>query len=176
MPQDIMDQITETLNTVHQDKVDFHNREFDKLTREQKTITKMLDNLYLDKLKGSITVRDYDKFFQTLNDQSLDINIRLEQLQEAENNYYITAKYVLDLTNRAYELFVSSEVELKRQLIKLVLSNLRMDGENIVCEVLSPFNLIVESSDGNLWLGREDSNLRVPVPKTGALPLGYAPT
>jgi hypothetical protein len=25
------------------------------------------------------------------------------------------------------------------------------------------------------WLGREDSNLRMPVPKTGALPLGDAP-
>src|SRR3990167_10749934 len=25
------------------------------------------------------------------------------------------------------------------------------------------------------WLGREDSNLRMPVPKTGALPLGYVP-
>ena len=25
------------------------------------------------------------------------------------------------------------------------------------------------------WLGREDSNLRMPDPKTGALPLGYAP-
>src|SRR5205085_6040900 len=25
------------------------------------------------------------------------------------------------------------------------------------------------------WLGRKDSNLRMPVPKTGALPLGYAP-
>jgi len=26
-----------------------------------------------------------------------------------------------------------------------------------------------------IWLGRKDSNLRMPVPKTGALPLGYAP-
>lgn len=26
------------------------------------------------------------------------------------------------------------------------------------------------------WLEREDSNLRMPAPKTGALPLGYAPT
>ena len=25
------------------------------------------------------------------------------------------------------------------------------------------------------WLGRKDSNLRMPDPKTGALPLGYAP-
>ena len=26
------------------------------------------------------------------------------------------------------------------------------------------------------WLGRQDSNLRMPVPKTGALPLGDAPS
>ena len=26
------------------------------------------------------------------------------------------------------------------------------------------------------WLGRQDSNLRMPTPKTGALPLGDAPT
>ncbi len=25
------------------------------------------------------------------------------------------------------------------------------------------------------WLGRQDSNLRMPIPKTGALPLGHAP-
>ncbi|GEM_PF-3690661 len=28
----------------------------------------------------------------------------------------------------------------------------------------------------NEWLGRLDSNQGMPVPKTGALPLGYAPT
>lgn len=27
----------------------------------------------------------------------------------------------------------------------------------------------------SIWLGRQDSNLRMPVPKTGALPLGDAP-
>jgi hypothetical protein len=31
-------------------------------------------------------------------------------------------------------------------------------------------------SDFQHWLGRKDSNLRMPDPKTGALPLGYAPT
>ena len=69
-------------------------------------------------------------FTTSLRDQVTDITIRLEQLQEAEDNYYITAKYVLDLTNRAYDLFMSSEVEEKRQLIKLILSNLRIEGEN----------------------------------------------
>ena len=28
----------------------------------------------------------------------------------------------------------------------------------------------------SIWLGRQDSNLRIPIPKTGALPLGHAPS
>lgn len=79
--------------------------------------------------------------------------VRLERLQEAEDNYYTTAKYVLDLTNRAYELFVRSEVEERRQLIKLVLSNLRIEGENLLYEVTLPFDLIVNCNDRQSWRG-----------------------
>ena len=55
--------LSQTLNAVHQDKIEFHNKEFEKLTNEQKTTTKMMDNLYLDKLKGRITESEYDKFY-----------------------------------------------------------------------------------------------------------------
>ncbi|MEA3013336.1 MAG: site-specific recombinase [Sphingomonadales bacterium] len=34
---------------------------------------------------------------------------------------------------------------------------------------------LAEATSRNRWLGRQDSNLRMPVPKTGALPLGDAP-
>ena len=44
------------------DKIEFHNKEFDKLTLEQKNLTAMMDNLYIDKLKGRITER-YDRFY-----------------------------------------------------------------------------------------------------------------
>ncbi len=38
------------------------------------------------------------------------LQIKLNQLQEAENNYYITAKYVLEVANKAHDLFMGSEV------------------------------------------------------------------
>ena len=57
MPKEVVQQITETLNEVHQGKVDCHNKEFDKLTKEQKNLTAMIDNLYLDKLRGRITLK-----------------------------------------------------------------------------------------------------------------------
>lgn len=153
MPEEILEQITETLNVVHQDKIDFHNREFDKTTREQKTLTKMMDNLYLDKLKGSITETEYDRFYQSFKDKAEDLAIRVEQLQEAEDNYYMTSKYILDLTNRAYELFKSSEVEERRQLIKLVLSNVRVEGEKVLWEAHKPFDLLLESAHRKRWRG-----------------------
>ena len=111
----------------------------------------MMDNLYLDKLKGSITESDYDRFYQSLCEQRDTINNCLMGLQEADDNYFITTKYLLELTNRAYDLFVSSEVEQRRQLIKLVLQNLRVEGENVVYELVSPFDCVIKLADDQAW-------------------------
>ena len=146
IPEDMVDQIVETLNSVHQNKIEFHNQHF--------------DNLYLDKLKMRITESEYDRFYISLRDKISDLNIQLSTLQDAEDNYYITAKYILDLSTRAYDLFQSSEVEEKRQLIKLILSNLCLSGKNLVFDAIKPFDLILNCSDHQVWYARQDSNLR----------------
>jgi uncharacterized protein YjaG (DUF416 family) len=46
IPQDIIDQIVETLNSVHQSKIEFHNQHFDKFTKEHKETTNMTDFTY----------------------------------------------------------------------------------------------------------------------------------
>lgn len=76
----------------------------------------MMGNLYFNRLKGSIAGSDYDRFYQMLKDESIDVSICLEQLQEAQDNYFVTAKYVLDLVHCAYDLFMSFEIEEKRLL------------------------------------------------------------
>ncbi len=151
VPADILAEIKGTLDEVHQNKIDFHNKEYEKITKEQKNVTKMMDNLYLDKLRGRITESEYDRFYQSFRDESAQLAARMSQLQDAEDNYYTTAKYVLDLVSRAYDLFESSEVEEKRQLIALVLSNLKIEGENVLYIAHSPFDLILNSADRLLW-------------------------
>ena len=160
VPKDILNQTIQTLSSLHEAKIEFHNQHYESLTNEQKTLTRMMDNLYLDKLKGRITESEYDKFYQSLRDQATSISAQLNRLQEAEDNYYVTSKYLLDLANRAYELFIGSEVEEKRQLVKLVLSNLELTDGNIVYEAHKPFDLLLKCSDDQLWCARQDSNLR----------------
>ncbi len=61
------------------------------------------------------------------------------------------------MANRAYDLFVSSEVTERRQLIKLVLSNLRVEGKTVRYDALKPFNTILNYADNKLWLPRVDN-------------------
>lgn len=154
MPLEVASSITDSLNELHLNKIEFHNKQFDEITKEQKSLTKMLDNLYLDKLKGSITTTDYDRYYQKLREQLNEITTRGALLQEAEDNYYMTAKHVVNLVNKAYDLFIGSEVEERRQLIKLVLSNLTLKDKNIVYEAHKPFNLLLECSGSQTWCAR----------------------
>jgi len=153
IPADIQNQIIHTLQKTHQDKITFHNNQLDRLSKEQKELTKMMDNLYLDKLKGKINDEQYDKFYESFNNQKNSLSLKLDQLNEAENNYYLSAKYILEITNRAHNLFLSSEVQEKRQLITLVLQNINLDGEKIVYDAHKPFDIILKTAHSNLWRG-----------------------
>lgn len=152
LPSETVEQILIGLNETHQGKMDFHNKQYEKLVQEQKSLTTMMDNLYLDRLKGRITEDDYDKFFQSFNEKKVELETRLALLSEAEDNYYITAKYLLDIANRAYDLFIRSEVEERRQLLKLVLQNLRLEGKLVRYDALKPFDTILNYNDNQLGL------------------------
>jgi DNA invertase Pin-like site-specific DNA recombinase len=86
------------------------------------------------------------------------VDTRLSQLQDAEDSYYITAKYILEISSRAYDLFISSEVEDRRLLVKLILSNLKISGEKLVYDAHKPFDLILNCSDRTMWRPQTDSN------------------
>lgn len=158
LPEQIHDQLVTMFNNVELQKKDFYQQHSRQLLKEHKTLTTMMDNLYLDKLKMRITESEYDKFYQDFKTQLDDVNGKIAQLEKANDDYYIIVGHVLMLTNKAHDLFVGSEVDEKRQLLKFLLQNLRLSGKNIVYDVAKPFNLIVESSERLDWCARLDSN------------------
>lgn len=103
-----------------------------------------------------ITDDVYDKFYEEFRTEISEIDTKLSMLQDAEDNYYITARYLLELANRAYDLFISSEVEERRQLLKLVLSNLRVEGSNVCYDAVKPFDSILVSANSQSWLAKWD--------------------
>jgi site-specific DNA recombinase len=132
MPQEVHQRLVLTLNETHQQKIEFHNRNYDTLNQKKKMLINRIDKLYIDKLDNKISDEAYDKFYKQFRDEIDDIDARLGQLQGANDDYYNTTKYILEICNHGYDMFISSEVDDRRQLIKLILSNLSLDGKKLI--------------------------------------------
>ncbi len=70
----------------------------------------------------------------------------MRQYTDADENFYLTANMVLNLAKKAYEIFQSSEIEEKRQLLNFLLQNLNLDGKKLQFELKTPFNTVLKIS------------------------------
>ncbi len=77
---------------------------------------------------------------------------KISRLGFADEEYYLTSEYLLQLANRAYDLFISSEAEEKRQLIKLTLQNLKLEGKKVEFELVKPFDKVFACAGSQDWL------------------------
>jgi site-specific DNA recombinase len=102
----------------------------------------------------------YNKKSEEYRLKQQELRGKISRLSIADEDYYLTSEYILQLANKAYDLFLSSEAEEKRQLLKLTLQNLKLRGINIDFELVKPFDQVFACTNRQRWLGEEDSNLR----------------
>jgi site-specific DNA recombinase len=152
IPKEVLNDITESLKSIHKGKSELREQQFEALTKEKDRYAKRIENMYLDKLDGRITTDEYDRLYKMFREKIEEIDNRLANLQKAEDNYYLNVNYLLQLANKAYNLFVSSEIEEKRQLLKLLLQNPTLDGKKVRFTLLKPFDTILNYADSQLWL------------------------
>ena len=59
---------------------------------------------------------------------------------------------ILNLANRALEIFESSEVKEKRALVNLLLQNPSLSGRKLLFSLRSPFYMIAKCGQNENWL------------------------
>jgi len=77
------------------------------------------------------------------------LNRQLELHTKADEAFNVTVSSLMGLASRAYELFESSKVDQKRQLMSFVLSNLRLKGKNLEFSMRKPFDAFMNLKDQN---------------------------
>lgn len=152
VPQEILEQIVDSLKNVHDGKIKFREDQYKALTDERNKYSNRIEKLYIDKLDGRITESEYDQYYQSFRTRLSELDTQLAMLQEAEDTYYLSTKYLLELAQKAHELFEIAEIDERRQLIKLVLSNLKLEGKKLRYEAVKPFDTILNCADGQRWL------------------------
>ena len=109
-------------------------------------------------LKGRITDDEHDKKRTELRERQAEIQSKLSSLQKADEDYYLTATYILKLANRASGIFESSEPEAKRRILKILLQNCAVNDASLVPTIRSPFHMFVKGASSAEWLPRVGSN------------------
>lgn len=154
LPQAKIDEIVEGLKKMNDSK-DLYNKESVKaLQSEYNTIQTRLSRLTDLLLDQSITKDEYDKKLKELKEKQYDINIQIEDHTRADENYYITASTVLNLSKRAKELFESSEIPEKRAILNYLLQNCVANGNKLEFTLRSPYNHILNLANLPTMLGR----------------------
>lgn len=94
------------------------------------------------------------------NKKAMELKDEQEALQQKKNRYFDASinygKVVTDLvsiTSRAWEIFKSSKIDRKRQLLGMLTSNLEVDDKKLYIELKSPFNLIYDLNKTQDWGG-----------------------
>ena len=94
----------------------------------------------------------YRKKLKEYKEKQRDILIQMEEHNKADENFYLTAPKILNLANRALEIFESSEVKEKRALINLLLKNPLLSERKLLFSLRPPFYMIAKCGQNKNWL------------------------
>lgn len=130
---------------------EFHSRQVAKLEKENSQTQEKLNELLDMRISKSITQDEYDKKATQLRERQSQINAESKIHNDADEKFAITLTSLVSLASKAYEIFDSSKIEEKRQLIAFMFSNLRMNGGKLLFDLKQPFNLMVNLQGHTNW-------------------------
>jgi len=107
-----------------------------------------------------LTQQFHDEIANELEAKQQELNDRLDLLTSDNKSFQLTASYLLDLAQRAEELFKESDEALQNKLLKYVLSNIELKDKKLSYMFNDPFRTIVETkkkslvgSESTIWCG-----------------------
>lgn len=158
VPEDVIEDIVKTLKTNHSEKIKTYDANLSQLQSEHRRYETMIETIYEDRVIGRITPEQYDKKCIEYRAKQEQLNRKMINLQMADESYYLASEYILNLTKRAKELFMSSEIQKRRELLKLVVQNPKLNGKKVEFTLNTPFLEIAERAKCSEWLRDLDSN------------------
>jgi DNA invertase Pin-like site-specific DNA recombinase len=159
LSQEQIEAIIKYLKEIHETETQFYTESLSSLQKERDKIQKRLGQIYDDKLDGLIDEKLYLEKVREYKTRQLEIAEEMKNHEKADQNFYVTANMVLNLAARAREIFESSEVGEKRQLLNLVFQNLQLRGVNLSVSVQEPFLTMLDCKNHPTnWRWRESNS------------------
>lgn len=148
LSQDVIDAITFHIRESYDSEHRFSQAQRDRLKREQSQVQQRISKLYDDHYDGNIVAKFFNKKLKEYKDREQEISKEMERYAIKDTNAHVTANTVLSLASRARDIFESSEVDEKRQLLNFVFQNLELKEKKLSVTLRESFKMI---KDASLW-------------------------
>lgn len=135
------------------DKMEYHNEAIKALEQKIAILQKRIDAAYIDKIDGRIP----EAFWRDQTDKWLkekeEATSKLLVHQKSDTHYLKSARIVLELSNKAYDLFMKQDSSEKRKLVSILFSNSSFDGKTLEFNLRSPFDTVMQCKKTAKWGG-----------------------
>jgi site-specific DNA recombinase len=166
VPVEWLDQIIDELRNRHDNQQLYYEKNLEQTRTEYDKIKDKMHKLYSDRLDGRITPQVHDEFASELESRQQELNDRLKMLTSDNKGFQVTASYLLDLAQRANQLFKDSDDGLKQKLLEYLLSNIELNDKKLSYTVNDPYRTIAETkknpnitAGGSLWCDKLSNQL-----------------
>lgn len=154
VPEEELPTIIESIERDHDGEQEHYKRKIKLLTERRDAIDEEIKEMFRDRKKYNLRPQLFEEIVKEKEKEQEDILEQMKDHGKADKVFVITAAYILDIASRASVLFdaPSSKVEQKRYLINFVLSNLKLDGQNLLFNLKEPFDALAKFSKTQNWL------------------------
>lgn len=163
LSDDLIAKITDYLKKSFEAEQEFYKQTHENLRQELDQIQHRISRLVDGHLDGKIDGDIYEQKLKEYKTRQLELTSLMAAHVDADKASLITVKTVLDLAKRAKEIYESSKVEEKRQLLNFLFSNLEMKDKKAILTLREPFDRLIAVSDHPMCRRRWDSNPRYDI-------------
>ena len=125
---------------------------------EYAKLNKRKDIMYEDRLDGGITIDKYNELVAKTDQRLQEIDNEIVRLEKTRKESTFDVSYLLKLASMSEKLLKSSKVEVKNEILRLLLSNLEIKQKRLQFKVLEPFCYLQKLDSRPMWLPGLGSN------------------
>jgi site-specific DNA recombinase len=164
VPESWLENVIAELRNRHNDQQLYFTQNIEQTRAEYDKLKEKMRKVYYDLLEGRITQTFHDDIATELEKKQQELNDRLKLLTSDNKDFQVTASYLLDLAQRAEQLFKESDEGLRQKLLEYVLSNIELKDKKLSYILNDPFKSVVEAKkkslsahNSNVWCSIVDA-------------------
>ena len=153
-------QVMSALKLSNEDKSKYRKSQHASLSSELSKISTRQERLFDIYIDGGIDKKSYESKLNDLRSSQVDIEQRIANLGTASNEFYDNIQRIMEIAKNAPLTLLGSKIDKRRELLTLVLSNLKLFDDQLRWEYKKPFDIMHQTAKNQTWLGMRDSNPR----------------